>query len=89
MSEIDFLKKYFNNLKNLLDNEKYFEDLIKVKNILKKTHQEGKNTLILRHEHDGRDLDLEHAEKVVQHVTYLWGAESKLFTNIEGELWEI
>ena len=46
MSEIDFLKKYFNNLKNLLDNEKYFEDLIKVKNILKKTHQEGKKTLI-------------------------------------------
>ena len=46
MSEIDFLKKYFNNLKNLLNNEKYFEDLIKVKNILKKTHQEGKKTMI-------------------------------------------
>ena len=42
MSEIKFLKKYFNSLKSLIDNEKYFEDLIKVKEILKKTHSNGK-----------------------------------------------
>ena len=50
---------------------------------------ESDNTLILRHEHDGRDLDLEHAEKVVNHANVLWGDNAKLFTNIEGEVWEI
>lgn len=50
---------------------------------------ESDNTLILRHEHDGRDLDLDHAEKVVEHVKTLWGSPSKLFTEIEGEIWEI
>lgn len=50
---------------------------------------ENNGCLVIRHEHDGRDLDLEHAEKVVQHVSTLWGAPAKLFTNIEGELWEI
>ena len=39
MSEINFLKEYFNSLKSLIDNEKYFNDLIKVKDILKKTQQ--------------------------------------------------
>ena len=50
---------------------------------------EENNTLVIRHEHDGRDLDLEHAEKVVNHVSTLWGGHAKLFTEIEGELWEI
>ena len=45
--------------------------------------------LILRHEHDGRDLDLNHAEAVVGHVDHLWGSGTKLFTIIEEELWEI
>ena len=46
MSEINFLKEYFNSLKSLIDNEKYFDDLIKVKDILKKTHLSGKKTMI-------------------------------------------
>ena len=46
MSEINFLKDYFSNLKKLLDNESYLVDLIKVKDILKKTHSNGKKTLI-------------------------------------------
>ena len=50
---------------------------------------EKDNTLVLRHEHETRDLDLEHAEQVVKHVNYLWGDHTKLFTMIEGELWEI
>ncbi len=36
MSDIKFLQDYFSNLKDLLSNEKYFEKLIEVKNILKK-----------------------------------------------------
>jgi len=50
---------------------------------------ESDGTLILRHEHDGRDLDLEHAEKVVEHAKTLWGSHVKLFTDLEDELWEI
>ena len=46
MSETKFLKEYFNNLKSLIDNEKYIDDLIKVKDILKKTHSDGKKTMI-------------------------------------------
>lgn len=46
MSEIKFLKDYFNSLKSLIDNEKYSDDLIKVKDILKKTHSIGKKTMI-------------------------------------------
>ena len=50
---------------------------------------EDDDTLILRHEHDGRDLDLDHADEVLRHVRTLWGDEAKLFTIIEEELWEI
>jgi len=46
MSDIKFLEEYFNNLKNLLSNKEYLEDLVKVKDILKKTHSEGKKTMI-------------------------------------------
>ena len=46
MSDIKFLKEYFGSLKELLNNDKYFEDLVKVKDVLKKTHSEGKKTMI-------------------------------------------
>ncbi len=46
-------------------------------------------TLILRHEHDGRDLELQHANRVVEHVKSLWGRPVKFFTVIEDETWEI
>ena len=47
------------------------------------------NMLVLRHEHDGRDLDLGHAENVVNHVNVLWPGGAKLYTILEEELWEI
>ena len=50
---------------------------------------EHDGTLILRHEHDGRDLELDNADEVLHHVRTLWGEEAKLFTMIEEELWEI
>ena len=46
MSEIKFLKKYFDSLKNLISNEDYFSELVKVKNLLKATHESGKKTMI-------------------------------------------
>ena len=46
MSDIEFLKMYFGSLKDLLNNEKYLEDLVRVKKILKETHSEGKKTMI-------------------------------------------
>ena len=46
MSDIKFLKQYFNSLKELIDEEKYLKDLIQVKEILKKTHSDGKKTMI-------------------------------------------
>jgi len=45
--------------------------------------------LIVRHEHDGRDLELGHANQVVEHLKQLWGSNVKFFTVIEEEPWEI
>lgn len=46
-------------------------------------------TLVLKHDHDGRDLDLEYADNVIKHVRHIWPGDVKLFTIIEEELWEI
>jgi stage V sporulation protein R len=46
------------------------------------------HTLILRHEHDGRDLDMQYATKVFKYIQELWGDEVNLFTVLEDELWE-
>jgi stage V sporulation protein R len=40
--------------------------------------------LILRHEHDGRDLDVDHAHKVVNHVKTLWGDRVRLLAQINN-----
>ena len=73
-----------------------------VKNIL--VNQVGANTipkiyvqsidegdiLVLHHEHDGRDLELDYAERVVDHVRHLWKSGLvKLMTIIEDEPFEI
>ena len=50
--------------------------------------EEG-NVLTLHHEHDGRDLELEYAERVVDHISTLWGDVVKLITIIEDEPFEI
>ena len=51
---------------------------------------EQDNTLILKHEHDGRDLELNYANKVVEHVSNIWHeGEVKLFTIVENDIWEI
>jgi stage V sporulation protein R len=47
------------------------------------------NVLILKHDHDGRDLELSYADEVVQHVMTLWDDVVKLVTIVEGEPWEI
>ena len=46
MNDIEFLKNYFKQLQNLIGNEKYLNDLVKVKEILLKTHQNKKKTMI-------------------------------------------
>ena len=50
--------------------------------------EEG-NLLVLRHDHDGRDIDLQHADEVVLHISHLWGDVVKLYTEVEGDTWEI
>ena len=47
------------------------------------------NVLCLIHEHDGRDLELDYADAVVQHISNLWGDVVKLDTIIEDEPFEI
>lgn len=39
-------------------------------------------TLLLTHQHDGRDLHLEYAEKTLQYLAQLWGREVALETTI-------
>jgi len=50
---------------------------------------EGDDTLVLKHEYDGRDLELEHAEKVVDHIRNIWKSEVRLYTVLEDDVWEI
>jgi len=45
-------------------------------------------TLTIRHEHDGRDLELGNAKEVVGHIETLWGDTIKLLTIVEDEPWE-
>jgi stage V sporulation protein R len=45
-------------------------------------------TLILEHEHDGRDLELSEANKVFEHINDLWEGEVRFTTVIEDESWE-
>ena len=46
-------------------------------------------TLILEHEHDGRDLELSEANKVFEHINELYGQGDVRFTTvIEDDLWE-
>ncbi|MCS7267290.1 MAG: SpoVR family protein [Geminicoccaceae bacterium] len=44
----------------------------------------GTRTLYLRHEHDGRDLDIASAEKTLAHVRTLWGHKVHLETKLKG-----
>jgi stage V sporulation protein R len=46
-------------------------------------------TLVIKHEHNGKDLELNHANKVVEHLKILWEGNVKLFTTINGRDWEI
>ena len=48
-----------------------------------------KDTLILRHEHDGRDLEIDYADNCVKKIKDLWKGPVKLFTIIEDEPFEI
>lgn len=41
--------------------------------------------LIIRHEHDGRDLEIDHAKNVLSHIKTLWGNNVRLFAIIDNE----
>ncbi len=41
--------------------------------------------LIIRHEHDGRDLDIDNAKNVVSHIRKLWGNNARLFATINND----
>jgi len=49
---------------------------------------EKDGTLSLVHEHDGRDLEMNYARKVFDHIKTLWRDEVKLITIVEDEIWE-
>ncbi len=42
MKDTEFLKNYFKQLQDLIGHDKYFDNLVKVKEILLKTHQNKK-----------------------------------------------
>jgi len=44
-----------------------------------------KRTLYLMHDHDGRDLQLENAEKTLAYVYRLWGRETIMETVVSGK----
>ena len=44
----------------------------------------GRRTIYLKHEHEGRDLQLEYAERTLEQVRTLWGREVVLETTVNG-----
>ena len=54
--------------------------------VVKELKKDG--TLILQHEHDGRDLELSEANKVFEHLNTLWPGGIKFTTIIEEDTWE-
>jgi stage V sporulation protein R len=52
-------------------------------------HVAKDNTLELRHEHDGRDLELDYADNCVKLIKNIWHGPVKLFTDVENEEFEI
>ncbi len=46
-------------------------------------------TLLLRHEHDGRDLELQYARESLKHLHRLWGRKVLLETEIDGKELEL
>ena len=44
-----------------------------------------RRALFCRHEHDGRDLDMGHAEKTLAHLRQLWGFDVLLETKMRGK----
>lgn len=45
----------------------------------------GSRELYLQHRHDGRELDLEYAERTLQRVAQLWGRRVHLETQVDGK----
>jgi len=43
----------------------------------------------LHHEHDGRDLEIDYAERVVEHIRDIWKDDVSLITTIDDEPFEI
>ena len=54
--------------------------------VVKEMKKDG--TLILEHEHDGRDLELSEANKVFEQINTLWHGGVKFTTVIEDDPWE-
>ncbi|HBQ59991.1 MAG TPA: stage V sporulation protein R [Balneolaceae bacterium] len=50
---------------------------------------EKDNTLILHHEHDGRDLQIQYAEHVLEHCKHLWQSDVRLITMLDEAPYEI
>lgn len=69
------------------------DDLIKIVGlnsvpvvVVKELEKDG--TLVLEHEHDGRDLELAEANKVFEQINELWSTGVRFTTIIEDEKWE-
>ena len=50
---------------------------------------EDDSVLVLHHEHDGRDLQLAYAKKVVDHTKQIWENDVKLLTMVDDAPFEI
>ena len=89
-------RENYNKIVNISDEEgwrRVRDDLIKNVGLnsvpvvaVKELKEDG--TLILEHEHDGRDLELSEANKVFEYVSELWHGSVKFTTVIEEETWE-
>ena len=48
-------------------------------------NHKGRRGLYLVHDHDGRDLDMTHADKTLDHLRTLWSNDVVLETRMRGK----
>jgi len=81
VSDLDGWKPVKNNLINQIGSNSI--PVIYIESI------EKDNTLILHHEHDGRDLQIQYAEHVLEHCKHLWQSDVRLITMLDEAPYEI
>ena len=76
-------QEHWNDVKNVLLKQIGTGSMPSIK--IHDANHKGRRGLYLVHDHDGRDLDMTHADKTLHHLRTLWGRDTYLLTSVRGK----